>query len=72
MTYDLICVGAGPTGLACAIEAKRAGDRFKSASMFFFHSAVTIEELLGRARRGFVQFLGTLYDPKAGTELLVQ
>jgi pyridine nucleotide-disulfide oxidoreductase len=25
MTYDLICVGAGPTGLACAIEAKRAG-----------------------------------------------
>ena len=26
-TYDLICVGAGPTGLACAIEAKRAGMR---------------------------------------------
>ncbi len=25
MTYDFICVGAGPTGLACAIEAKRAG-----------------------------------------------
>jgi bacillithiol disulfide reductase len=25
MTYDLICFGAGPTGLACAIEAKRAG-----------------------------------------------
>jgi thioredoxin reductase (NADPH) len=25
--YDLICVGAGPTGLACAIEAKRAGLR---------------------------------------------
>jgi len=25
MTYDLICVGAGPTGLACAMEAKRAG-----------------------------------------------
>jgi len=24
-TYDLICVGAGPTGLATAIEAKRAG-----------------------------------------------
>src|SRR5262249_32672706 len=24
-TYDLICVGAGPTGLACAIEAVRAG-----------------------------------------------
>ena len=24
-TYDVICVGAGPTGLACAIEAKRAG-----------------------------------------------
>lgn len=24
-TYDLICIGAGPTGLACAIEAKRAG-----------------------------------------------
>ena len=23
-TYDLICVGAGPTGLACAMEAKRA------------------------------------------------
>ena len=23
--YDLICVGAGPTGLACAVEAKRAG-----------------------------------------------
>lgn len=23
-TYDLICIGAGPTGLACAIEAKRA------------------------------------------------
>ncbi|MGH9701005.1 MAG: NAD(P)-binding domain-containing protein, partial [Candidatus Acidiferrales bacterium] len=25
--YDLICMGAGPTGLACAIEAKRAGLR---------------------------------------------
>jgi len=24
-TYDLICLGAGPTGLACAIEAVRAG-----------------------------------------------
>jgi thioredoxin reductase (NADPH) len=26
-TYDLICIGAGPTGLASAIEAKRAGMR---------------------------------------------
>ncbi|HEY2646254.1 MAG TPA: NAD(P)-binding domain-containing protein, partial [Candidatus Acidoferrales bacterium] len=26
-TYDLICIGAGPTGLACAIETKRAGLR---------------------------------------------
>src|SRR5947209_17216466 len=26
-TYDLICIGAGPTGLACAIEARRAGMR---------------------------------------------
>lgn len=26
-TYDIVCVGAGPTGLACAIEAKRAGMR---------------------------------------------
>jgi thioredoxin reductase (NADPH) len=25
--YDLLCIGAGPTGLACAIEAKRAGLR---------------------------------------------
>ncbi len=25
MMFDLICIGAGPTGLACAIEAKRAG-----------------------------------------------
>ncbi|MGH9689641.1 MAG: YpdA family putative bacillithiol disulfide reductase [Candidatus Acidiferrales bacterium] len=24
-TYDVICIGAGPTGLACAIEARRAG-----------------------------------------------
>ncbi len=24
-TYDAICIGAGPTGLACAIEARRAG-----------------------------------------------
>jgi thioredoxin reductase (NADPH) len=24
-TYDIICIGAGPTGLACAIEAKRVG-----------------------------------------------
>jgi thioredoxin reductase (NADPH) len=23
-TYDVICIGAGPTGLACAIEARRA------------------------------------------------
>ncbi len=23
--HDVICIGAGPTGLACAIEAKRAG-----------------------------------------------
>src|SRR6266705_6810975 len=23
--YDLICIGAGPTGLSCAIEATRAG-----------------------------------------------
>jgi len=26
-TYDIACVGAGPTGLACAMEAKRAGLR---------------------------------------------
>ncbi len=26
-TYDILCVGAGPTGLATAIEAKRAGMR---------------------------------------------
>src|ERR1700739_2564706 len=26
-TYDIICMGAGPTGLATAIEAKRAGLR---------------------------------------------
>jgi thioredoxin reductase (NADPH) len=26
-TYDIICIGAGPTGLACAMEAKRAGLR---------------------------------------------
>jgi thioredoxin reductase (NADPH) len=26
-TYDVICIGAGPTGLASAIEAKRAGMR---------------------------------------------
>ena len=25
--YDVICIGAGPTGLACAIEANRAGMR---------------------------------------------
>ena len=25
--YDVICIGAGPTGLACAIEAERAGLR---------------------------------------------
>jgi thioredoxin reductase (NADPH) len=25
--FDVICIGAGPTGLACAIEAKRAGLR---------------------------------------------
>ena len=24
-TFDLICIGAGPTGLACAIEAKKIG-----------------------------------------------
>jgi thioredoxin reductase (NADPH) len=24
-SWDIICIGAGPTGLACAIEAKRAG-----------------------------------------------
>ena len=26
-TYDIVCVGAGPTGLACAMDAKRAGMR---------------------------------------------
>ncbi len=26
-SYDLICIGAGPTGLACTIDAKRAGLR---------------------------------------------
>ncbi|HKS68000.1 MAG TPA: YpdA family putative bacillithiol disulfide reductase [Candidatus Acidoferrales bacterium] len=26
-SFDVICIGAGPTGLACAIEAKRAGFR---------------------------------------------
>ena len=26
-TYDVVCIGAGPTGLATAIEAKRAGMR---------------------------------------------
>jgi len=24
-TFDIICIGAGPTGLACAMDAKRAG-----------------------------------------------
>ena len=27
LAYDLLCIGAGPTGLACAIEGKRAGMR---------------------------------------------
>jgi thioredoxin reductase (NADPH) len=27
LTYDIVCIGAGPTGLATAIEAKRAGMR---------------------------------------------
>jgi thioredoxin reductase (NADPH) len=27
ITYDIVCIGAGPTGLACAIEARRAGMR---------------------------------------------
>src|ERR1700689_2913033 len=27
LPYDVICIGAGPTGLACAIEAIRAGLR---------------------------------------------
>jgi thioredoxin reductase (NADPH) len=27
LTFDIICIGAGPTGLATAIEAKRAGMR---------------------------------------------
>lgn len=26
-SYDVVCIGAGPTGLACAIEAQRAGLR---------------------------------------------
>src|ERR1700686_4155706 len=26
-TYDIVCVGAGPTGLACAMEATRVGMR---------------------------------------------
>ena len=26
-TYDIVCVGAGPSGLACAMDAKRAGMR---------------------------------------------
>src|SRR5260370_25340393 len=26
-TYDIICIGAGPTGLATAVEAKRVGLR---------------------------------------------
>src|SRR5690348_1090580 len=26
-SFDVICIGAGPTGLACAIEVKRAGMR---------------------------------------------
>jgi thioredoxin reductase len=30
--YDIICIGAGPTGLACAIEANRAGQN-RSASL---------------------------------------
>src|SRR5579871_666738 len=24
-TFDIICIGAGPTGLACAMDAKNAG-----------------------------------------------
>ena len=42
-TYDVICVGAGPTGLACAIEVKRAGLR-----PLVIDKGVLINYLLGR------------------------
>ena len=34
-TYDIICIGAGPTGLATAIEAKRAGMRPLRSRLLF-------------------------------------
>jgi thioredoxin reductase (NADPH) len=43
-TYDIICIGAGPTGLACAIEAKRAGMRHHYPfNMVFFTTPELLE-----------------------------
>lgn len=55
--YDLICIGAGPTGLACAMEARRAGMKplvvdkgclcnsiyHYPTNMFFFTTAERLE-----------------------------
>ncbi len=42
-TYDIICIGAGPTGLATAIEAKRAGMRPLVVNMVFFTTPELLE-----------------------------
>ncbi len=63
--YDVICIGAGPTGLACAIEAKRAGMR-----ALVIDKGVPVQLALPLSREhGFLHHAGTARDRRSAVGL---
>lgn len=71
MTYDLIIIGAGPIGLACGIEAKKAGFRYLILdkgclvnSIYHYPLNMTFFSTSDRLEIGGVPFIS--HGPKPG------
>jgi thioredoxin reductase (NADPH) len=74
--YDLLVIGAGPTGLACAIEAQKAGFRAVSVdkgclcnSLFHYPSHMTFFTTSERLEIGGIPFPSTNAKPNRNEAL---